>query len=1157
MQQFKIYSSSAGSGKTYTLTKEYLKLALASDKSDYFKQILAITFTNDAAGEMKDRILTALHGFADEDTLPVDKQTSNRQMLQAIITEINASHPKEPVTEEMIRKRAARVFSRIIHEYSDFAVSTIDSFTNKVVSAFTEELELPYNYEVSLDINDFIYNAIDRLIDRVGGTEAEKLLTDTLEEYILEKAEEGLDFKRLPSDLASFAKDNLINEKVLDFIKKLKQLGLQDFMTIRESFKNRITELEVLAQAAAQAVVDDLSNKRLNAQSFNKGSNGIAGYFEKLAVDTERMTAVPTDAFMNALEEEDWSGSKAKASQKEVIQALKKPLLEKFNMIETLKQEHVLLNLIHKNLYKISVLNEIEKELNEVKTEKNVVHISDFNKKVIQIVLNEPVPFIYERLGEKYNHILIDEFQDTSSLQWNNLLPLVANSLGKNNFNLLVGDAKQAIYGWRGGDMEQIVDLTKKRLSRLIQRQTSDEFSFLQEHYQTLNYHIHAENLNTNYRSKSEIINFNNDFFRTILDLYDSEMPVLADAYELFEQSVPGHAKTGGYVGLEFIDSSENLSEVNTLIAQKPESDNDFSIFLDEKPQENIFADSPLGFEEVNTTVAEIKPAESLKTAAAKNQLFQANMLARVLQLIQEVKEQGYDFQDIAILSRHNKDSREVATFLSEHDIPVVSSDSLLLITADAVRFMISFFQVMHRPANTLLKYECLHLFHSYILEKQADVEDEIQMERVLRSKRLSVFFSYFKKKEYEFSGFRFSQSGIYDLTERFIQLFQLMEKPRQAPYLYRFLDVALEFSLTESTHLADFLEFWEQKKEKLSISTPGDLQAVTVTSVHKSKGLEYPVVIVPFANWRFSHHRNAMMWTDLREMETESSFFKESGLPSVAVSVNKALSRTPLAHQYEQETAKLFTENLNTLYVALTRPVDRLYLLGEFSEKYTDITVSKLMQDYLITKNIWKEDIQRYVLHQGMPKSDKAAPTVSKEIFIIEEKPAMEWQRKVWQKRHPDADFIMDSENFDKEKERLNKLTQVLKKIKDKSEIKDVLQKMFMDGIVEKNEMPELFNILNKLTTLPEIAFYFSDKARFIPEKQILHHSSATSKNPDRVVISGKTVSLLLFRNAAPTEKDLKIFSHYDPLLRKMGYTEIEKIILNLATHQVIRQDE
>ena len=246
----------------------------------------------------------------------------------------------------------------------------------------------------------------------------------------------------------------------------------------------------------------------------------------------------------------------------------------------------------------------------------------------------------------------------------------------------------------------------------------------------------------------------------------------------------------------------------------------------------------------------------------------------------------------------------------------------------------------------------------------------------------------------------------------------------------------------------------------------------------------------------------------------------------------------------YDTEKAKLFTENLNTLYVALTRPVERLYLLAEHMlKKPTDEpSVSLLLQEYLMQRNLWQPDRLRYVLQSGTPHMPPPDTAVPPEVLVLEEKPAVDWQQKLWQKRHPDADFILDAENFDKQKEHLNKLCQLLKKMRDATEAADILQKMFFDGIVEKSEKAALGQSLADLLALPGLAPYFSPQAHFIPEKQILHHASATTRNPDRIVVKGKTVSMLLFRTAAATDNDLKIFKYYDPLLRKMGYTTVGK---------------
>jgi ATP-dependent exoDNAse (exonuclease V) beta subunit len=293
-----------------------------------------------------------------------------------------------------------------------------------------------------------------------------------------------------------------------------------------------------------------------------------------------------------------------------------------------------------------------------------VVHISDFNKAIINIVLQEPVPFIYERLGEKYNHILIDEFQDTSVLQWNNLLPLVENSVAKGNFNMLVGDAKQAIYGWRGGEMEQIVFLTQKRFRELVGKH--EQAQLLNMRYETFEHSLLAEQLNTNYRSAKEIIGFNNELFRLLVEVHKEDRKLLSDVYDaFFEQKTPAAPKTGGHIAIQFV----------------------------ERVDEGII---PL-------TVSALSP-------------YQRFTLEAVWNTIQEVLTAGYQYQDIAILNRSNTTGKLIANFLKENNIEVISQDSLVLQSAPSIQLMIALFRVICLPDHVLYRYEALHLFHTYIL---------------------------------------------------------------------------------------------------------------------------------------------------------------------------------------------------------------------------------------------------------------------------------------------------------------------------------------------------------------------------------------------------------------------------------------------------------
>jgi ATP-dependent helicase/nuclease subunit A len=1150
VKQFTIFSSSAGSGKTYTLTKEYLKLALRQEDASYFKRILAITFTKDAAREMKDRILLALQAFIDDQFLPEAKQLSYRRLLETVATEINQQQPDSQVSTEILRLRAARMYSRILHEYSDFAVGTIDSFTNRVVSAFTEELGLNFNYEIELDIADFMQHAVDRMLDKVGESSEEKQLSDTLEAYMLEKAEEGGSFRYLPDDLSGFGK-NLVNEKVFEVVKTLSELSLTDFETIREQIKTLLAELKASILEQSRTCLAHLTPHQLTAQSFAGGTNGIVGYFEKMLDNLEKhlMWEIPP-GFLPHLEKEDWSGSKAKKNEKDIINSFKTDFLAGYEQIEQFRESHYLLQATYKHLHKISVLNEIDKELRRLKAEKNVVHISDFNKTIIDLVLNEPVPFIYERLGEHYNHILIDEFQDTSSLQWNNLLPLVENSLGYGHFNLLVGDAKQAIYGWRGGDMEQIVNLAKNRLEKLVERHLkNDQMGLLEQRYQTLQQHILPRQLKVNYRSRAEIITFNNAFFRHITAVYSQEKPLLADVYdEFFEQEIPETAPSGGHLEIEFLENTQPAIQLSTdnLIAYQPLT---AEIHL---PAQTV------GIHLQSETLAAERIDNQAKSEKTASQWYEENTCRRVLEIVEASQAAGYELRDMAVLVRSNRHGELLAGFLSHHRLPIISSDTLLLKLAESVRFVTAFFAVLHQPAEELLRYECLQLFHLHILNELPTEADTLLLDEAVKDRFLRSFQAYFAAKGFKFSASRLSQAGVYDLSERIIQLFGLMQKPRQAPYLYRFLDVVLQFSIQQSNHLADFMEYWETKKEKLSITTPKDWNAITVTTIHKAKGLEYPVVVLAFADWELAKMKD-LFWADLSEVREQHAVFQQINLQAAAITPHKMLHRTALQPQYEAETTKQFIEDLNILYVALTRPTDRLYLLTEKvnfgSSHRTNPTVSRLLYQYLCDAVIWSESKNRYVLHEGEIKLNPAV-TVEEEKFVLENMPVADWKKKIWQKRTY-HDTVFDTEHFDKNKERYKKITHLLCQIKDHTEVKFGLQKLFLEGKIEKKEMQDLEKEVQRLLAKPEVHLFFAENVKLFAGRQILHQSTATHRHPDRIVLlpgtDGEKLVLLLFRAGNGNEDDQKLLKKYDGLLRQMGYHFIEKIVINLVNGELV----
>ncbi|MDP5140154.1 MAG: UvrD-helicase domain-containing protein, partial [Spirosomaceae bacterium] len=551
MSQFKVYSSSAGSGKTYTLTRAYLKLVLSQPKPTYVRNILAITFTNDAANEMKSRILSALKDFGGEG---FGEKSKFWGMFREIVDEIQVEEPS--VSDELIMKRAAAVFHQIIHEYSDFSVKTIDSFVNQLVSAFTDDLDLPFNYEIVLDKDTVMLEAVERLFTKAGDPE-HKDITRMLENFALEKAEDGKSWNAMPADLAAFS-DDMLKDQYYPLVSKLDKLKIDDFREIHrkirkftkwfeESIKLKAAETQQLIEAQGISITDF---------SYGKAS-GVASYIGGLQSE---ITKEYGSRIRASIEEDKWFTKTAPKPIIERFESIKSQVVSAVNELEELRETHsekyTLLEILSNDMYKLALLKKVKEEFDAVLAENNQVYLAEFNRLILKIVLSEPVPFIYERLGEKFNHILIDEFQDTSDMQFYNLLPLIENALAGNHFNLVVGDAKQSIYRWRGGKMELIVHLFNKNLGKLLDNPLLSVFQ--QDQLLTANQFLDPVSLTTNYRSACEIIEFNNDFFRRATEANKDAFPLLAEAYQTFEQSARENAPTGGHVEIGVFPHEEN-----------------------------------------------------------------------------------------------------------------------------------------------------------------------------------------------------------------------------------------------------------------------------------------------------------------------------------------------------------------------------------------------------------------------------------------------------------------------------------------------------------------------------------------------------------------------------------------------------------------------
>ncbi|MFD2999208.1 UvrD-helicase domain-containing protein [Pontibacter toksunensis] len=1113
---FKIYSASAGSGKTYHLTKEYLKLALQTSDPDYYRSILAITFTNDAAAEMKERILAALRNFNDNTIAEKDKAKSE-QLLESITADLQEEYPQEQLDKEEVRRRSKALFRQILYNYSDFSVSTIDSFVNKIVQAFTRELNIPHNFEVDLDSNTLVSTAVSLLLDKVSDSK-DDLLSETMEQYALEKAREGKSWTMLPDDLMDFAK-NLLNEQVYEAVTDLQKLTLEDFKAVREQLKQVVQEVEAAVKSTASEAMETIMNAGLSPADFFQSTRGLYSYFNtwQKYVDLN----YGNNYARQTIKEDKWYAGKATPATKAQIDSIKPALTALYQQIEAIKEQYAktftLIQAIVPHLYKVSVLNEMEKCLQEIKRDKNTVHISEFNKRIIDIVLQEPVPFIYERLGEKYNHILIDEFQDTSVLQWNNLLPLVDNALASGHFSMVVGDAKQAIYRWRGGEMEQILHLYKENTKSLYQNRRHGHL--IEERYQTVDHALKPDTLRENYRSRKEIIDFNNEFF-TYISQGHQEFKMFASIYDdKFQQQVPlGNDKQGGHIQIMFT-----------------------------YPEDTNYTYDLNSCSRTDTLYEQYTRPEVLS--------YDESTLNMVLQLVKLGLEEGYQLQDMAVLCRTNNKSKLIANFLKERQFNIISQDSLSLQFAEVINLIISLFRVFNRPNDTLAKSEALYLVCKVVLETIPDVSMTQRIAEIANEQDSQPFFDQLRVLGFDVQERETGNLSIYELTEKLIRIFNLLDKNNESEYLFRFLDLVLEYSLKHSNNLNNFLGYWDVQKEKLSINTPKNRDAITITSIHKSKGLAYPVVIIPFADWSTEPMNRSLMWSQLPEEVGVTG-----KLRSVAVTISSKLEKTILAGQYNTEVEKTFIENLNMLYVALTRPIDRLFLIGngkDFLEEKkagralegSAKNISHLLYRFLVHKELWEPGKFCYQVAKGTPRVAHTGEAEQHKTYNLDYLTATDWEKRLKIKQHANNVFDFETQAIQRQQNR--KLHYALARMAFAAELDQVLRQMVYEGLISDRDKPELRQKLNEVLHHPKMAHYFSKNVVVEHEKEVLDARAYLYK-PDRIVFDGDAVVLIEFKVPPPEPSHRNRLDHYAVRFRQLGYQKVKCVIYYFETQDV-----
>ena len=1036
MQQpstFQVYNASAGSGKTFTLVKQYLKVLLSTEDIFTFQKVLAITFTNKAAGEMKERVLQNLEDFADG---------KENDLYKIIIDEIAIDKP-------IIQERSRKILDAILQNYSAFSITTIDSFTHKIIKNFAYDLGLSLNFEVEMDAVSLLNEAVDVLISKIG---TDKKLTTLLIDYSLDKTDDDKSWD-IAKDLNEFARI-LLNEDDVQHFRNLADKELEEFFSLKNKLQKINSQIEKEFKDFGDKVLGFIDDNGLSITDFSYGD--YPKHFQKYQkLRFLKNGDIKFEGRLNNNIEADKNlyGGKTSPLAKDIIDDLKEQFHQYYYQSKELFDEYYALYVLNKialkSIIPLAVLNNINSELETIKEDNNIRLNAEFNQLISDNIKDQPAPFIYERIGQRFQHYFIDEMQDTSVLQWQNLIPLIDNALAQENSNLLlVGDGKQAIYRWRGGKAEQFINLGSD---------IENPFHISKE----------IKHLETNFRSFSEVINFNNSFFQHTANFLQNE-----SYKKLFLEgsTQKENAKKGGFVSLTFLEDEKDKEEKKLRYPKK------------------------------------------------------------VLEKINQLKK-DFSLNEICVLTRTKKDGIAVANYLSENNIDIVSSETLLLQNNTKVNFIINLLQLLQNPSDEETRFEVLYFLHQHL---KISEKKHIFLNHFAKSNTLEIIEGV-KNYGVSFEVSNFQQLPFYEKIEAIIRGFNLVNS--SDAFVQFFLDVVLE-QQRKGTDVGEFLEFWELKKDKLSIVAPESANAVQVMTIHKSKGLEFPVVIFP-CDVEIYRQIKPKSW--LNELPETYNGFNEL-LVDFSKSLELVSSRG--LEIYNQQREELELDNFNLLYVALTRAVEQLHIITEhkISSKGEENTnfYSGVFINYLKEQNLWKDDVFDYCF--GAENRIGKKENNSSVVEIHQKFISTPWQE------HNMVLLASSSKLWDTDQGKAidygNLLHEMFAKINTEKDINKVVAQYHQQGFIDDDQLLSIKEKIIQVVNHPQLKQYYQNDVIIYNEREIVDVDNQIMI-PDRLVFADDSVSIIDYKTGNPSKEHHQQVLKYERVLQSMHLKVDKKILI------------
>lgn len=1037
-----VYRASAGAGKTFTLTVEFIRRLVANPR--FYRHLLAVTFTNKASNEMKERIIGQLYGIASGDP-------SSDGYLKAVCAGLEADGERADVP--YVRERCLEALGNILHDYSFFHIETIDSFFQTLAKGLARELNLAPNISVEIDDVGILDTAVDKMIEELKPDSA---VFRWIFEYMQEKIADNKSWN-VAGEIKSFGK-NIFKEHYIKTEESLrahlsdagymKQLR-EELRGLQKQFADRLKEIgrDVVAQIEAGG---------LSAEDFSYKKSGPVGYFYKLAEGKtdDKIYGARVDSARG--DSGKWAAKKSpgRAAVEEMAETLLIPKLEE---AETLRPQvnYVVTSCSEtlRHFNNLFLLDKINSEVRRINEEKNNFILSETVLLLHDIMKGEDASFVFEKMGTMFETIMVDEFQDTSVMQWGILKNLFVECLSKGQDSFIVGDVKQSIYRWRNGDWG-ILNSMKDRFCGTFP--------------------VDLRMLDTNYRSASQVIDFNNMVFPAMVSLLagvlegdgDPRADVVRAVYADVQQRCGKGDRREGYVSCNFItpEKGEAYSEI---------------------------------------------------------------MLEAMHDRIKSLLDSGVKPNDMAVFCRTNDEIADICNYFSEADpeLVFVSDEAFRLDYSPAVRLMVAALRYLADAEDKTAVCEMYSLYCICVLGMEVpDYGSNMCVPLKLE----------------EEAG-RIRTLSLYEAVEAIYRCLDMDRISGGEAYVFAFFDLVMTFQTDSDTAgFAEFVAQWDDKLHESKIPS-GSLDGIRILTVHKSKGLEFHTVIMPFCSWKLEKSGD-QIWCH----SDESPYSK---IDIVPVNYVKRLENSTYAEAYRNERMQQWIDNVNVLYVAFTRASANMIVYGELKESDSDrpSTVAQLLHAVLCGGD---SDARTFEYGTLKPSSEKKAEVTSN-VFM---KPSVSVPVRMCSSRMETAfrqsnesrEFVAELSDGAQAVEYIDRgrlYHRLFSTIATAADVSDAVDAMVSEGLLSLAEAEEVELFVTDALENPQAEEWFSGMYRLYNECAILYREDGKTitRRPDRVMTDGSRAIVVDFKFGRRKKVYAGQVKEYVSLLSRMGYEKVE----------------